>query len=113
MRLNCYGCGKSVSTEVPDSTIVRASLDCPECIEKKPDLEARLRAVEGERDAARALLQTTMTQLHVAQQEEVLARDVIEAARKFTRSPSVIALHDFDQLNDALDAHDQRGANAK
>ncbi len=33
MRLYCYFCGKSVSTEVPDSTIVRAVLVCPECIE--------------------------------------------------------------------------------
>lgn len=33
MRLYCYNCGKSVSAEVPDSTIVRASLQCPECLE--------------------------------------------------------------------------------
>ena len=34
MRLRCYHCGESVSTEVPDDTIVRAILECPECIEK-------------------------------------------------------------------------------
>jgi hypothetical protein len=34
MRLCCDGCGKSVSTEVPNMTIVRAALFCPECIEK-------------------------------------------------------------------------------
>lgn len=33
MRLRCYFCGKSVSTEVDDETIVRAILVCPECIE--------------------------------------------------------------------------------
>jgi hypothetical protein len=33
MRLYCYFCGKSVSNEVPDDTIVRACLECPECIE--------------------------------------------------------------------------------
>jgi|HubBroStandDraft_2_1064218.scaffolds.fasta_scaffold00006_61 hypothetical protein len=27
-------CGKSVSTEVPEGTIVRAWVECPECIEK-------------------------------------------------------------------------------
>ena len=32
MRLLCYECGKSVSTEVPSSTIIRAVLICPECI---------------------------------------------------------------------------------
>ena len=34
MRLHCYYCGKSVSSEVPDDTIVRACLECPECIQK-------------------------------------------------------------------------------
>jgi len=33
MRLPCYGCGKSVSSEVPEDTVVRAALFCPECIE--------------------------------------------------------------------------------
>ena len=33
MRLQCYECGKSVSTEVPPETVVRAALFCPECIE--------------------------------------------------------------------------------
>ena len=32
MRLFCFGCGKSVSTEVPDETILRACCVCPECI---------------------------------------------------------------------------------
>jgi hypothetical protein len=34
VRLRCFYCGKSVSNEVPDSTIVRACLECPECIEE-------------------------------------------------------------------------------
>lgn len=32
MRLICFICGKSVSTEVDGDTIVRAVLICPECI---------------------------------------------------------------------------------
>lgn len=32
MRLQCYFCGKSVSNEVPEETVVRAVLVCPECI---------------------------------------------------------------------------------
>lgn len=35
MRLRCNSCGKSVSTEVPCDTVVRAWLECPECIEKR------------------------------------------------------------------------------
>jgi len=33
MRLQCYFCGRSVSNEVPQDTVVRALLVCPECIE--------------------------------------------------------------------------------
>lgn len=33
MRIRCLGCGKSVSSEVPDCTVVRAAVWCPECIE--------------------------------------------------------------------------------
>jgi hypothetical protein len=32
MRLHCHDCGKSVSTEVPDDTILRAVAICPECV---------------------------------------------------------------------------------
>ena len=34
MRLRCFHCGKSVSTEIPEDTLVRGIVDCPECIEK-------------------------------------------------------------------------------
>lgn len=32
-RILCMGCGKSVSTPVPKDTIVRAYVECPECLE--------------------------------------------------------------------------------
>lgn len=34
-RIKCSRCGKSVSTPVPLNTVVRAWIECPECIEKK------------------------------------------------------------------------------
>lgn len=34
MRLFCYFCSVTVSTEVPEDTLVRALLVCPECIQK-------------------------------------------------------------------------------
>jgi len=34
MRLHCNDCGKVVSTEVPDKTVVRGWTQCPECVEK-------------------------------------------------------------------------------
>ena len=33
MRIRCICCGKVVSTEVPEGTVVRAFVECPECIE--------------------------------------------------------------------------------
>jgi DNA replication initiation complex subunit (GINS family) len=41
-QLKCYDCGKPVSTPVPKDTVVRAVVECPECIQKKPDSEAKL-----------------------------------------------------------------------
>jgi DNA-directed RNA polymerase subunit RPC12/RpoP len=34
-RIMCMQCGKSVSTPVPKETLVRAWIECPECIEKE------------------------------------------------------------------------------
>lgn len=35
MRLKCHLCAKSVSTEVPTHTTVRAFIECPECMSKR------------------------------------------------------------------------------
>ncbi len=34
MGLKCWVCAKSVSTEVPDETVMRATLECPECFDE-------------------------------------------------------------------------------
>lgn len=47
MRLFCYGCEKSVSSEVPAETVVRACLFCPECMEKaESELAAMLKKLK-------------------------------------------------------------------
>jgi hypothetical protein len=33
MRYHCYFCSKSVSSELPNDSVIRAILICPECIE--------------------------------------------------------------------------------
>ena len=33
MRVLCYFCGKSVTSELPDDSVIRATLICPECLE--------------------------------------------------------------------------------
>jgi len=32
MKIRCSKCGKAVSSEVPDNTVIRAWVECPECI---------------------------------------------------------------------------------
>ena len=49
MRLTCWYCEKSVSNQVPDDTILRAVLVCPECIEA-----GRLEGAKAARDQGRA-----------------------------------------------------------
>jgi hypothetical protein len=34
VRYTCYFCGKSVSTPMPDDSVIRALLVCPECIDR-------------------------------------------------------------------------------
>jgi hypothetical protein len=33
MRYSCHFCHKSVSSELPDDSVIRATLICPECLE--------------------------------------------------------------------------------
>jgi len=33
VRFHCYGCGKSVTSELPDGSVLRAIAICPECLE--------------------------------------------------------------------------------
>jgi len=37
MRYHCYGCNKSVTSELPEDSVIRALLLCPECIELIPE----------------------------------------------------------------------------
>ncbi|MFA7254025.1 MAG: hypothetical protein WC107_05740 [Patescibacteria group bacterium] len=37
MRLLCFSCGKSVTNELPNDTILRAIATCPECLLKDTD----------------------------------------------------------------------------
>ena len=37
MRIKCSNCGKDVSTEVPEGTIIRAWVECPVCAADVPN----------------------------------------------------------------------------
>lgn len=56
MRLWCCRCGKSISSEVPEGTVLRAYAECPECIEQQPDWKARAEAAEAALKELRAEL---------------------------------------------------------
>ena len=38
MRLYCFECGKTVTNEIPEGTIFRATAQCPECLSKHSPL---------------------------------------------------------------------------
>ncbi len=40
--IKCTRCGKGVSSEVPDNTIVKAFVECPECCEKQEEKEKKI-----------------------------------------------------------------------
>lgn len=35
MRLHCWTCKKSVSTDLPEDAVFRATAECPECLERR------------------------------------------------------------------------------
>jgi len=37
MHINCNICGKPVSTSVPEGTVIKAWVECPECIERQDE----------------------------------------------------------------------------
>ena len=57
--VGCSRCGKRVSREVDGDLLVRAFVECPECSEKQPDLEAEIERLKTDRAgwAARSLEQ--------------------------------------------------------
>lgn len=53
MRLRCWYCHKSVSTELPDGMLFRAIAICPECIAESPEAkEHPLKETKEEGDTA-------------------------------------------------------------
>lgn len=91
VRLRCYGCSKTVSTEVSDATLFRCVAYCPECIEagkdQDPDaLEAAAREpleqevrdlklciADGLERRRLALLPDTEREVHISELEQRIA----------------------------------------
>jgi hypothetical protein len=42
MKLTCFTCGATVSSELPEDTVLRGTVECPECTEAKLPEIARL-----------------------------------------------------------------------
>jgi len=47
MRIKCSQCGKAVSTEVPEGTVVRAWVECPECMKPNEELYGKVGGDNG------------------------------------------------------------------
>lgn len=45
MILHCFHCGRTVSNELPDDTVIRGTIECPECSSNLGDAAARMRHV--------------------------------------------------------------------
>jgi len=46
MKIHCISCGKIVSTEIPDKTVIRAYIQCPECVEKEDEIPNNIQEME-------------------------------------------------------------------
>lgn len=74
MRIFCYTCRKSVSSEVLEGTIFRAIATCPECIEKEPSnsdkelsaLRAKIKLLEYRQILAQKYINSAATWLQLA-----------------------------------------------
>jgi hypothetical protein len=107
MRYYCHFCHKSVTNQVPDATVIRAILICPECLEAgklrfpaddgEPSAplaspltraEEKLAAVEKDNQELRSLLATAMAAVSRQPDNDSSARD-----EKIVRSAVGIAVH--------------------
>lgn len=57
MRYPCFYCGKSATSELPDDSVIRAILECPECIESQSRFEEVETLIVGYMEKMRPLLE--------------------------------------------------------
>ena len=83
MRLICFSCGKSVTNELPNDTILRAIATCPECLLKDTDdaLQQRIEELETEKDKLQWSYDECMNQYNHQQERACNA----EAQLKLTK----------------------------
>ena len=55
MRFRCYGCGNSVSSEVPEDAILRAIAWCPECLQAEKDQDPEILAATRQKERERCV----------------------------------------------------------
>ena len=72
MRIRCCRCGEPASSEVPDGTIVRAWVECPECVEKY-DKEEKKMGKPMERSKAHHALKCVVLAL-----DEIRGRNAVD-----------------------------------
>jgi len=68
VRYPCWFCRKSVSSELPDDSVIRAILVCPECINKEkilfPESEVHVTWKKGNRSVVKITGKKKITSSH-------------------------------------------------
>ena len=57
MKIKCNICGKEVSTSVPEGTVIMASIECPECLEKIHKKKTQKKLIKAEETIRRIHLE--------------------------------------------------------
>ncbi len=94
MRLRCNVCGVSISSEVPDGTILRAWAECPECVGKEKEIKV-LKKLMFDNDVK--ALQENKTKMVFLFNDELEARAFMTSDKKLI--PVEITIGDRTIMN--------------
>lgn len=90
MKIKCNLCGEPVSNEVPISTVIRAVVECPECIEKKNSIDNQFHKINLLDDFAAKAMQS------------LIAKTVPSADLPMEEMPDITALRAYEYANAML-----------
>lgn len=90
MRLQCFGCQKFISTELPETTLFRGVAQCPECIALEDTCAADCDCFDCERAKERAIrigkplptYEELLDAMHQIAQKAMTLSDIVTLARK-------------------------------
>ncbi len=75
MRITCMKCGKTVSTPVPEDTVISAWVECPDCIEEERIEEESQPSDDRTANDLKAVLDN---ELNLSDTGHVVIQDIID-----------------------------------